>query len=485
MPLPEPRKMSLRLRGAFAAAALALAFAAPGLHAQTDADFLAAKAAFERGERRSSIARARAFRACPRALRRVLAVEARHRHRRPVAVRAFLDACPNTPLAERLRIDWLKSLAQARRLDALRARLRRRRPARTSSSRATASSTGGSVTATPRWAPRSRCGSTGQATPDACEPLFAALIASGELTRRRPPRAFPAGCRGRQPARRAGDRGGLLREGEGHPARIRPQSTSDPQRALAQGAFAWTSPAGQRTRALRARARGADATRSRVPGMGQMARPPSCGERASTATRASRITRARQLDPAANAWYRDVGAAPLTPDAAGVARARGAARASWRDVRAAIERLPERDQQDAAWRYWRARALAAQRRRLLRPTRCYATLAAEVEFLRAARRRGARARRGAVALLKATRRPPTPEALAAFGARPEVARVSSSRSSTCGPSRSANGSTSCADCDDDALLLAAEYARRVGPLRSRDQHRRAHGRRGTISRCAT
>jgi soluble lytic murein transglycosylase len=236
--------MSLRLRGALAAAALALSFAAPGLQAQTDADFLAAKEAFERGERKKLDALA------PALSGHVLApyvtywqLKIRIDTADYDAVRAFLAQNANTPLAERLTVDWLKSLAK--RGDWTRFALdyppgsgedvelacygiqyRRQRDGDAALGAAKA-----------MWA-------TGQPTPDACEPLFQALFARGELT--------DADRRAR--FRLAVESGNLrvahaIAADSSAKEKITPRELAaidkDAQRALAQGAFAWKSAAGQ------------------------------------------------------------------------------------------------------------------------------------------------------------------------------------------------------------------------------------------------
>ena len=273
-----------------------------------------------------------------------------------------------------------------------------------------------------------------------------ALFAKGELTDRRPARAFPAGCRDRQrPRSRMRSRRTCPRRSADHRARIAPRSTATRSARSRKGEFAWTSPAGADLAlyALERAARSdADARVRRHGSNGATALP--AGRRASTATRASRITPRASCCRAANAWYREVGACAADAGPAGVARARGAARSALarraRRDRAAARTRPA----GAAWRYWKARALAATGETAAADV-LYATLAAEVELLRPARRRGARARRGAAGAAEerpADRRRRSARRLRrAAGA---CAACSSSRSSTCGRSRSANGSTSCA-----------------------------------------
>ena len=242
---------------------------------------------------------------------------------------------------------------------------------------------------------------TGQATPDACEPLFAALIAKGELPiDDRRARVRLASESGNLRAR-AGDRGGFSAAEQDRRSRVRRDRPGRAARARARRVrMEVRCRAG--ARALRARARGAAATRTpRTPrgsnGATAFLPAPRVYGNARLAFHA-----ARQLLPAANAWYREAGATPLTPEQHAW-RVRAALRAqSWRDVLAAVDAMPERDSRTAAWRYWRARALAALGDRAAR-RRLFETLANEFNFygLLAAEARG----RGAeqMALLKRAR----------------------------------------------------------------------------------
>ena len=68
---------------------------------------------------------------------------------------------------------------------------------------------------------------------------------------------------------------------------------------------------------------------------------------------------ARQLAPQANDWFRESDGAPLT-EAQHAWRVRAALRAgAWPDVLQAVDAMPVAQAQEPAWRYWRARALAA------------------------------------------------------------------------------------------------------------------------------
>jgi soluble lytic murein transglycosylase len=94
-------------------AAILLAGLAGPVSAQSDADFLAAKAAFDRGDRAKLAALA------PKLNSHVLAPYVEYWRLKLAiddapsqAVRGYLDRYPDTPLAEKLRVDWLKALAR-------------------------------------------------------------------------------------------------------------------------------------------------------------------------------------------------------------------------------------------------------------------------------------------------------------------------------------------------------------------------------------
>src|SRR5205807_10487851 len=150
--------------------------------AEGDADFLVAKDAFERGDRAKLDA---------------LAIGLKGHLLAPYVmywqiklgiddvdydtVRGFLMQYPNTPLAERLTVDWLKTAAKRGdwtrfaldyppatgediELTCYGMQFRQQRDGDAARS-----------AVKPLWF-------TGQSTPDACEPLFAALLAKGELS---------------------------------------------------------------------------------------------------------------------------------------------------------------------------------------------------------------------------------------------------------------------------------------------------------------
>ena len=173
---------TLLLYGRAIALLAALVWPGATLLAQSDADFLAARMAFERADRGRLQALA------PNLSGHVLAPyveywqlklsldEATHD-----SVRAYVERYPGTPMAERLRGDWLKALAKRGDWNGFG---REYLPAPGEDTelachviqyRRQRSGEGelGAVRAI--WF-------TGQATPEACEPLFAALLNRGDLT---------------------------------------------------------------------------------------------------------------------------------------------------------------------------------------------------------------------------------------------------------------------------------------------------------------
>lgn len=445
------------IRRALAALALALALPAAVAHAQSDADFLAAKAAFDRGDR------ARLAAIAPKLSAHVLApyvaywqIKLAIDDTAPLAIRQYLDRYPNTPLADRLRVDWLKYLGSR----ALWAPFALDYPPPTASDdvelacygvlyRWQRDGDGALAAAVPLWF-------TGSATPAACDPAFTALVKRGDLTvadrRARFRMAMEAG--NLRVAQQVGnDLPGLDRVSESEFN----AATRDPQRALEKGNFAWSTPGG-RELALVALERAArtDAGAARAPWVKWRDRLPEADRKYGNARLA--YYAARQLNPAANDWFREAGDVSLAGDAAAW-RVRAALRAlAWADVQAAVDTMAEPQRQESAWRYWRARALYAKGRKeeanavftaLAQETSFYGVLASEML-----------GQRFSLPLSRPVT--PAPEALTAFAERPEVKRVVKLAELDLRAESAREWLYIVRGLDDDALLLAADYARRVG-----------------------
>ena len=444
---------------ALAAIVGALGISAGGARAQSDADFLAAKVAYERGDK------AKLDGLAPGLKGHILApyvmywqLKSRIDDADYDAVRSFLTDYASLPLAERLRVEWLKALGKRgdwtrfaldyppaagedTELTCYGIQFRRQRDGDVAL-----------AAAKPLWF-------TGSATPDACEPLFAALFDRGLLSNADRRERF-----------RLAAEAGNWRLAQSVAAafsgkeRITLQELvaveRDPARALAKGAFAWKTIAGQDLAAYaleRAARKDADGARPAwVKWHDRLPKPVRQYGNARLAYHA-----ARQLNPLANAWFREIGDAPLTAEMQAW-RVRAALRTlAWSDVRAAIAALPERDQQDPAWRYWKARAEAALGDRTAAEA-LYTDLATEVHFygLLAGEALG----RGPeqLAALKSEPIQPSAEALSAFGLRPDVRRVVKLAEVDMRPESQREWVNIVRGQNDDTLLLAAEYARRVG-----------------------
>src|SRR6185437_14186881 len=161
--------------------ALALVAAVPAV-AQTDADVLRAKDAFDRGDQRRLDALA------PQLAGHILAPYVTYWQLKlgidaadAAAVRMFLAREAGSPLADRLRVDWLKSLARRglwSDFDADYVML----PGEDTELACFAAQRKWQLEGDAALASIRAAWFTGQSTPDACEPLFAALFARGDLT---------------------------------------------------------------------------------------------------------------------------------------------------------------------------------------------------------------------------------------------------------------------------------------------------------------
>jgi soluble lytic murein transglycosylase len=424
--------------------------------AQSDADFLVAKAAYDKGDR------ARLAGVAPRLSAHILAPYVGYWQLKlgmddaaPAAIRAYLDRYPNTPLADRLRVDWLKSLARRNIWD--RFALDYSPPGDDTEllcygilNRWQRDGDEALAAAVPLWF-------TGQTTPEACDLLFAPLIKRGDISdadRRARFRLASEAGNTRLAQAIAADLTGKDRIADREFADV----NRDPLRALEKGAFAWDT-AGGRDLALFALERAArtDAGGTRSAWVKWRDRLPEADRKYGNARLA--FFAARQLNPSANDWFREVGDTPLTPEAQAW-RVRAALRAlAWNDVLAAIAAMSESQQQESAWRYWRARALAARGRReesrallnaLSSETSFYGVLAAE-----------ALGQRFSVPLSMPLS--VSSSELAVFAARPDVRRAVKLAELDMRPESQREWLYIVRGLpDDEALLLAADHARRVG-----------------------
>jgi len=434
---------------------LAALWPAAASHAQSDTDFLAAKAAFDRGDR------AKLATVAPKLSNHVLAPYVAYWQLKlglddasPTAVRAYLDRYSNTPLADRLHIEWLKMLA--RKGIWQRFALDYPPPATEDVELACGvvvfkwqrDGEDALVAAKPLWF-------TGQATPDTCEPVFAAMIRRGDLTLADRKARFRLANEAGSP-RLAQSIGADLPGKERIPESEFAEVNRDPMHALDRGGFAWSTGAG-RELALFAleRAARADAGAARAGWVKWRDRLPEADRKYGNARLA--YFAARQLNPSANEWFREAGDTPLAAEAQAW-RVRAALRAlAWDDVLAGIDAMTDVQRQEAAWRYWRARALAA-RGRGDEANALLAALATETNFygVLAAEALGQR-----FAVPPSTPLTPSESALAAFGERAEVRRVVKLAELDLRQESQREWQYIVRGLPDDALLLAADYARRV------------------------
>jgi len=450
----------MTIRRLFACCLVAAAtVAAPGTPVAqgTDADFLLAKAAFDKGDSSALATLAPSLRGHvlePYVAYWQLKFRIDIAGVEPDAVRAYYTAWPNTPLADRVRVDALKAwgrrgewnrfasdypaaVAEDPELACYGIQYRRQRDGSTAL-----------AAVRPQWL-------SGQATPDACEPLFAALIANGELT--------PAD---RVARFRLASEVGNVRLAQAVAmdlpgqwritARQFTHVDRDPLSALAKGEFSWTQP-GDRELALYALERAArnDAGASRAAWVKWRDRLPDPDRLYGNGRLAFHA--ARQLHADANGWYREAAGAPLNAEQQAW-RVRAALRAlAWRDVLAAVDGMPPPVAQDPAWRFWRARALAATGRAPDAEVQ-YSALAGDVSFY------GQLAAEALGRQIEPASRPlPAPaEWRAAFGARPEVRRVLKLTELGLRAEAQREWLYIVRDLDDDALLMAADYAQRAG-----------------------
>jgi soluble lytic murein transglycosylase len=452
------RRIARRPFARLVALVLAIAAGTPAF-AQSDADLLRAKDAFDRGDRRRLDALA------PGLEGHVLATYVAFWRLRvdvdaadPAAVRRFLAREAGSPLADRLRVEWLKSLARRGLwpdFDADRV------PTPADDLEVSCYAWQRQLDSEPASVKGAARGAwfTGQSTPDACDPVFAWLFAHGVLDdadRRARMRLASEANNVRLAEALGSDLPGNARI----TAREYRTVDRDPARALAKGHFAWKTPAG-RELALYAVER--VARRDAPSAHASFARWRAhlgTDERAYAARRIA-YHAARQLEPSALEWYRESGKPAGSVDEIAW-RIRAALRVkAWADVDAAIDALPQDERQDAVWRYWKARALAGTGRDADAQA-LYATLRNDTGFygLLAAEARGLAL--PPIAEHKAEPYAPDAAALAAFGARADVQRMRKLLELDMRPEALREWSYIVRGQPDEFLLLAAEYARRVG-----------------------
>ena len=234
------------------------------------------------------------------------------------------------------------------------------------------------------------------------------------------------------------------------------QVDASPGPALAAGEFRWKVPAGTEL-ALYALERAArtDAAGVRAAWEKQRKRLSDADRNYGNARIAFHA--ARQQNPLAAEWFRETGNARLS-EAQRAWRVRAALRAgAWPDVLTAIEAMPPSEQEDSAWRYWKARALSALGR-TADATPIFAALASEISFygMLSAEAIGQRQEIASAPL------EPDAQALAAFGATPGIRRAVKLAQLDMRPESQREWLYVVRGQPDETLLLAANYARSEG-----------------------
>ncbi len=262
------------------------------------ADFRAARRRLraQATEKATGRARACARRPRARALRRVLAAQARPRRRRAATMRDFLAREAGTPLADQLRATGSSRSASRGSGTLFGEELVQDGRARTPSSpacgqyRRQREGDTAMVAVKPLWF-------TGRSQPESCAPLFARCSRRASSRRRTDARGCALPRRGRQRPPRAGASAPRCRRASGIAERDFARVDRDPLAALRQGEFVLRQPAG-RELALYAVERAARkdprATRAAWVKLRPLARPRPTG---SMATAASRSTRRGSSSP--------------------------------------------------------------------------------------------------------------------------------------------------------------------------------------------
>jgi soluble lytic murein transglycosylase len=410
-------------RGLMAAALLmaaGVACAQGGAADKADRDFLAARDAFRAGDAARLDKLAPGLENYPLApYVRYWQLSAKIDEADPSTVRAFLAANADTPLADRLRRQWLKSLGKLGAWDLFRAEypqvvdedtelvcysLQQRLPAQRDEALAEAKSL---------WF-------TGSEAPESCDPLFDALIEKGKLTERDLWSRFElaAAAGNFVLAQRIN---GRLQPRNQIPARDFEHANRDSLRVLARSEFHGATVAGRELALYalhRALAKAPKNTVDPVTAAWLKARRQLPRTFAQSGNGWMGYAAARRLLPEAMTWYRDAGDTALS-DMQLAWKVRAALREqSWPDVLQAVAAMSPAQQQDPSWRYWKARALLAggqadTAKAILQP------LAGEVSFYGVL----AAEEIGADPLPRSDPVTPTPDELAALDALPSVQRM--------------------------------------------------------------
>ncbi|HET9764511.1 MAG TPA: transglycosylase SLT domain-containing protein, partial [Casimicrobiaceae bacterium] len=469
--MPSQFLRSLAARGA--ATAAAACFGLGAIAQPTDADFVAARDAFRAGDS------ARLEQLAPSLKGHLLEPYVQYWRLRlkldeadPDVVRAFLERYADMPLADRLRGEWLKSLGKrgAWALFATEYAARGSEDVELACYGAQFELQRAREGEEPALKAR-RFWFSGQELPEACQPLFAALLGKGAL------KPDDVWTRFRL-AHEAGNYRLAARIVDDLPASERPslrefrRVDGGARAALLKGDFRWSARGG-RELALYAldRAAQTDAAAAHDAWTKWSARVPEADRLYGNLLVA--YHGARQLLPAASDWYREAAGADQN-ELQRAWRVRAALRAgAWSEVTLAIDAMPADEGQDPAWRYWKARALTVAGRDE-DATRLYGGLATEHSFY------GFLSAEALGASVMPISEPLTPEpgALVAFAAREAVQRVVKLSALDLRPEAQREWIAVVRGLDDNGLLLAATFAQNNGlydrSINTAERTRRRH-----------
>ncbi len=339
-----------------AVAALALAAAAAG--AAVDEDFLAARDAFRAGDARkleNYTRRLKGYVLEPYA--QYYQMRLRLEDADPATVNRFLATYEDTPLANRLLVDWLKILGKRQQWDQFDADIPRYTgddieiACYAIQSRARTGRRDALYEARPLWfVPREH--------PDSCTPLFAALMQEGRITVEdvwtRVRGALEAGQVGL-----AGRAASYLPNGQAPDYRALTLITNNPLGHLERQQLDFSTRPGRETAMFAVYRLARTAPQQAAAHWTRLESRVGPEDRAYVWGQIAHFGAIRH-DPDALAWFakaRDLSDVQLAWKARAALRAR-----KWNDVLAAIDGMTAKEKGDAAWRYWKARSLRAMGR---------------------------------------------------------------------------------------------------------------------------
>lgn len=337
------------------------ALALPGAHAAgRDDDFLVAREAFRSGDSARLNAAMKRLEGHP--LAPYLAyyqLQTRLRDASAGEVRGFIATNADSPLSERLRIDWLKVLGRQQNWALFLAEyplLASNDDAEVACYALQAGLSQGDAAAAQEA--RRKWLSSGGELPQACRPVFDALADSGALTMpdvwARIRLALEQGNLGT--ARLAAE---YLPDTQRRGFRDLDRAADNPQQFLASAALDTQTQAGRELAMFAVYRLARNQPSAALPWWNQLRARFSPDEQAYVWGQMA-LHAARRHEPQALSWFREAGDAPLN-ELQQAWRVRAALRAQdWREVLASIDAMPEGQKNQGAWRYWKARALLTQ-----------------------------------------------------------------------------------------------------------------------------